>query len=948
MESSTALRATTFGGNMCAYASCERTSVRTAEAGWFVGRSAELRCLEECAEEVRGGRPRLVVIEGESGIGKTALLDRAMRRLGGFHVLRANCDVSEQDIPYETVAQLVHRLPDATGTGQPPLVRLLGPAQAGADLLRLLTTAQLRQPIALVVEDIHWADDESVRVLSFVLRRLFAERVLTVVTARGEGGLTWPAVAGGPEPTDWRRAVTSLSVCQELRLPGLNEPEIAELARRIGLAPLPGPSLRELHRYTNGHPALVRELFGELRFDDSGAFDSLPVPGPCRRAVDIMLAAVPRPSKALAEAIAVLDSRSRLGLAAQVAGVDDPIGALEPLLECGLVRWWPSEPATPVELRHPMQREAVYDAITPRRRRELHAAAAELVDVASSWRHRVAGTDGVDALLAAELEAAATDCLAEPNVERAVTYLLWAADLSDSRCSRERRLLSGVVHSLWSSNPGQVDGLRDAVDECVPSVLRSCALGLFALGRSDVATARKRLVEAIEGARADAELAWLAARATASLAAVHVVQGDGDLAVHYARQALAHSEADLVTVREAVRCLVRARCSTEGPRAALDGLDRVASSGIDIDPAVLIERSICRMLAGELASAVEDARAATRLARSDQAHFALALAEYLLGKWDDAVVNVDRVLGWASGRPELLVPARGVALLLAAGRGEWDTADTNIRFIEQAPGGSADYEHVVCRAIAAAGWAQARFDYPSMVDAFGLLREISATKGVTGRILSWQSWWRPLLVEGLIGTGRLAEAATELTLLSGLVAETRYLRVAQAWLSGWLAERRGEQRAASAIFENCLAVPAAEDDVPLHRARLEQAYGQLLHTMHGRDATTWLRRAHGRYAQMGAHAYTDRCAASLAKAGQPAESHLDLSRLTEREREVAHFAALGMTNHEAAARLFVSAKTVEFHLGNVYAKLGLTSRRQLRGHPVLLREPDTADRHGVA
>jgi DNA-binding CsgD family transcriptional regulator len=657
-----------------------------------------------------------------------------------------------------------------------------------------------------------------------------------------------------------------------------------------------------------------------------------------------MLAAVPASSQALAEAIAVLDSRCRLGLAAQVAGVHDPVGALERLLECGLVRWWPSEPASPVEMRHPLQREAVYDGITPRRRRELHAAAAELVDVASSWRHRVAATLGVDEPLAADLDAAARTCLAERDVDRAVTYLLWAADMSDNRAGRERRLLLAVVHNLWSTNPGRVDGLRGAVEECTPCALRSCALGLFALVRSDVVTAKARLKEAIAAAGRGDGPAWLEARAIASLAAAHVLQGDGRLAVWYARRAMDHSDADLVTIREAVRCTVRARCATDGPRAALDGLDLVASAGIATDPAVLIERSFCRMLVGELPSAVEDARAAIRLVESEQAYLALAMAEYLLGRWDDAVVNVGRVLGFATARPEVHLSGRAVALLLAAGRGEWDSASDNIRSIEQAPGNFSDYEHVVCRAIGTAGWAQARVDYPAMVDAFGLVREIIAAKGLTGRILSWQSWWRPLLVEGLIGTGRLAEAGVELVRLSAMVPETPYLRVAQAWLSGWLAERRGEQRAAAAIFENGLAQPVAENDVPLHRARLAQAYGQLLQDMNSGEASIWLRRARSHYSALGAHAYLDRCTASLAKSRRQPESRFDLGRLTEREREVAHFAAHGLTNHEAAARLFVSEKTVEFHLGNVYAKLGLTGRRQLRGHPALLGDDFTAAR----
>ncbi|HVV18307.1 MAG TPA: AAA family ATPase [Pseudonocardiaceae bacterium] len=917
----------------------------------FVGRSAQLRQIENRADEVRAGDARLVVIEGESGVGKTALLRRVLLRLADFRIWRAACDRSERHLPFEMLGQLVGRLAPAELRSCPaliaPIAAGLTPAQAGVQLLRLADRVRPAGPLAVVIDNVQFADHESVAAVGFLLRRLFGG-VLVLLTAHEAGVPDWPTDGLDTVGSNgWRRLVDAVEAGDEIHLAGLDPVELADLVERVRPDVPPETVVDQLRRYTDGRPRAARALLAQW----GGTPDSFLVPRSYQDSMAGWLASLPTASRDLVEALAVLDCRCPIGLAAQVGGVADPVGALEPLLAAGMVYWWPADPSGPVQLRDPLRRAAVYGLLGPRRRRSLHTAAAELVHLAASWRHRVAAAAGVDPVLAADLERAAGDSFATRDVDNAVDYLLWAADLSDARPDRERRLLTAVVHCLGAGGTqARVAGVVTSVRACTPSALRSCALGLLAIAESDAGTARRLLADAVAVARDSPGMAWLEARALAALAACHTRSGDARLGEYYARQALG-LDGDRSTVAEAIRCLIRCWLGTDGPHAALHRIGQLLDGAADA--ATLVERSVCRMLAGELRGAVDDALAAIRLVRSRpvqhdlaRAYLALATSEYLLGRWDDAVTSVARVLGSANDPARRLhLPARVIALLVAAGRGEWDLAGQHIRFVEQSPGSGLVTGELLSRSVAGAGFFQARFDYQAMVASFAVLREIIADTGVTGWILGWQSWWRPLLVEGLIGSGRLDEATVELANLSAVAEETRYLRVAHAWLSGWLTARRGEPRAARVALERGLSLAEDGHDVPLHRARLEQVYGQVLYSQHDeRNAAHWLRRAHGRYSTLGARAYADRCAALLGRCGARPKPFRDPDPrvLTGREREVASFVARGMTNNETARRLHVTEKTVEYHLGNVYAKLGLTSRRQLRDHPALRAEDGTA------
>jgi DNA-binding CsgD family transcriptional regulator len=215
---------------------------------------------------------------------------------------------------------------------------------------------------------------------------------------------------------------------------------------------------------------------------------------------------------------------------------------------------------------------------------------------------------------------------------------------------------------------------------------------------------------------------------------------------------------------------------------------------------------------------------------------------------------------------------------------------------------------------------------------YAALMPITELPWSTGWPLAFRSSLLPLLVEALIGTQRLDQAAEVLDELHGCAQVTPSLVIVTESLRGWLARERGDTTSARSVLEAAVALPDGENDVALHRGLLEQSFGDLLLTLHERRATIhWIRKAHDRFAALGALPFRDRCAARLADCGvRPPEQAADqILVLTSRERDVARLVARGATNQQAAGQLYVSVKTVEYHLRNIYTKLGISSRSQL-------------------
>jgi DNA-binding CsgD family transcriptional regulator len=636
----------------------------------------------------------------------------------------------------------------------------------------------------------------------------------------------------------------------------------------------------------------------------------------------------------------VVDAPVPLARLGGAAGVASPAAAIGPALRAGLADVAPGEPARPVVLRHALQRDAIYASLAPDRRRELHARAVTVADAARGWAHRVAALDRPDEGLAGELERLAGGEAAAGRLALAATHLRWAADISADRPGRERRLLTAAQHLMFAEEARGL-ALRPAVEAATPSPLRECVLGTMAFSAGQLREAERRFSQALAQAQADPGSRPLAAMIACRLSGTYGLLGEGEKVQALGRWALGTGCLDAAAASLTRTGIAVGASQAAGPRAALAELahldaDPARIGPVDVDG--LAYRGVFRLLAGDLDPAVTDLAASLKLVRRGatlvfgrRAYSFLALAQYLAGAWDDVLLTAEQGLSAAAINPgsydlPMLHLAAGC---VPAGRGQAEQAGRHAALAEEAAVGLDYGQERVYAAMARALVCQAAGDYLGMAGALGPWQDDAA---LDSRSRLYAVLWRPLLAEGLLGSGQTEEAAAVLGRLAAESGQARYLAPALAWLAGWLAELRGAPEQALAAYQ------AGEEDTastgsPVYTARLLLAHGRLLRrTGDRKDAAGRLRRAHTLFAGLRAAPFLARTDEELAACGlrQERAAARPVLALTDRETEVAHLAGQGMTNAEIAAELFITPKAVEYHLGNIYAKFGITGRHQLR------------------
>ena len=908
----------------------------------FVGRTAELASVAEVLARVAAGQPWLVAIEGDPGAGKTALARRCLTGAPGLRVLSARADQAETDLDFGIVDQLLR----AAG-GAVPAAALTGgtgsPASSfavGARLLEVVGEQQATGAVAIVVDDLQWADRRSVEALTFMLRRLSVDPVLAIAIYRGPSDRLDEAA---------QRMLVSIENRLRLPLGGLGPDEVASLAAALRAGSLDDEAVQRLYQSTGGHPLYLRTVLSEGFEFDSRAPGRLALPRSLAAAVGDHLRVLPPETRTILEMLSVLNLRIPLAQLGQAAQVDSASAAIEPAVASGLVGWWPEEPACPVEIRHLLVRDAVYAGITAPKRRMLHARAASIVSESASWEHRVAALDRPDEVLAAQLERLASEEAAGGRLALAATHLQWASDVSPARADRERRLLTAALHLMLAEEARGL-ALREAVEAAGPSPLRSCVLGTMAFSSGQLAEAERQFSQALAEARTDPDGQPLAAMIANRLAGTYTLLGDGEKVQAHARWALGTGCLDAAAASQTRTLVAIGASQAAGPRQALAELghldaDPARVGAVDVDG--LSFRGWFRLLAGDPGPAVTDLAASLKLARRGatltlglRAYFYLALAQYLAGAWDDVLLTAEQGFSAAaihSRRYEL--PLLHLAAgCVPAGRGAAEEAERHAGLAEEAAA-SLDYgQERLYAAMARALVCQASADYLGMADALGYWQDAV----LDGRTRLYAVLWRPLLAEGLIGSGQLEQAAAVLRQLRADSGQAGYLQPALAWLEGWLAEQRGDPEQARRIYargEDTASTPS-----PVYTARLLLDYGRLLRrTGNRKEAVERLRRANDLYTALRAAPFITRTEEELAAChlpGSPAKKRSVLA-LTSRETEVAHLVGKGLSNPEVAAELFVSRKAVEYHLGNIYAKCGLQGRQQLRRFVEQWRQPAT-------
>jgi DNA-binding CsgD family transcriptional regulator/tetratricopeptide (TPR) repeat protein len=917
--------------------------VLTAGSPRFVGRRAELEAVSRSLDFARAGSSRIVVVEGEPGIGKTALLRHSLDGASGFVVLAASGDESETNLDFGVASQLISRSRTEQGgssngsrasngshTDAPPA----SPFVVGAELLTTLGELQDDGPVAIVIDDAQWIDASSAGALLFALRRLFADRVCALIATR--------PLRPSEGQSSWARLLNDAERVQRLVLSGLDTRDVVHLADAEGHPALTLAAAARLRDHTHGHPLYLKTLLRELP-DDVVAADhgALPAPHSFSATVLARLTAIGTRAQDLVAAAAVAGPRCTLSLAGEAAGVVDPVGALDEALAAELLALAPGRVPTEIAFVHPLVRAAVYDDLSLTRRRELHLAWAGLTSGAAALAHRIAASPGADDELAGELVATGRHEVAHGALSAGIDHLLLASRVAAGRAAREQALLEAIDYLGIAGDVPRAQRLREAVAACQDSPRRSFALATLNASAGHLPEAIDALVAVTQ--RPDFALhPELFGPVTSSLAIICAYAGRGAEAVQWAGRALSEPGADVTVEVTATQARALGLSISGRAAEAVAVLDSVSPSRIAPEPfeaEMLATRGSLKLWRDDLRGAVDDLSAVIGWARAGSAprslpnaYGALAEAEYRLGRWEEAQAHADVAVSLARDSDQVweLPFVHAVAAFLHAGRGDAALADEHVAAARHAAALAPLPLSVYYAAIARTAAAAAGADWTAVLDELESLSE-HVPKGVAALVAARIG---PLRCEALVESERIDEAGA---LLTGLEAElassaSDVTAVDLARLRGMLEQARGSHADARRAFEAGHAVAPGAGST-LAQAKLELAYGHFLRRSGRRTpALARLQVARGLFERLRARPLIARCDIELAACGaRLASPHaaIDDYGLTEREQTVAGLVAAGKSNREVGEELYLSTKAIEYHLGNIFTKVGVRSRHQL-------------------
>lgn len=878
--------------------------------GAFVGRRSELDALKAGAAAAAGGAPTLVVVQAVAGFGKTALLGTFAETLTGWQLLRAAGDEAEARLPFGLL--------DRLNAGREPHA---DPFAAGAALLQLLGDRQEAGPAAVLVDDAHWADRESLVALAFALRRLHVDRVLTVFALRPEDAGRWP-------PGLLRLAHDSGS---RIELTGLTGTDVGDLACVLGHERPTRRVAERLVEHTGGSPLHLSALLAEA---PPGSLRRARDPLPSARSLAVhvraTLDACPAGGRRLLEAAAVLGRPAPLVRAAAVACVDEPLAALEDALATGLAEASRDDDGWTVGFRHAVLGIAARDTLGPASLAALHARAAEVVGGPEALAHRAAAATGPDPALVADLCTQAKTDLDQGRAAQAADRLLAATGLIPPGATRDELLLDAVDLLVVAGDAAEAAAFVDRLEALPDTPKRQLILAQLAwLG------GRLGQAEALARSAWERGHGRTRAAAAAMLAQLHQLTLRAADAVAWAERALAEAALP-ATVAPIMRGTHAANLALLG--RPQDGLRSLADLGDDAPPLDLIPaRGIIRLMLDDLPGAYADlGLCAPRPGWEPRPYRLVGLGwlvevEHRLGRWDDALLHAAQAESFVVDTDQTwqLAFARSLAVPTLAARGLWNEAGGHVAAALRDAERQGDAASRAFTAQAAVHLAASRGDAEAVLAAVPPLRD--GTHG-TEHEPGLFTWVGPYC-SALVTLGRLDEAQAELD-RAGTLAHQRGRRsalAAVALVRGELAAVRRAPTEARAAFEEAVEVGEGAVGV-LDQARAHAAYGRFLRRAGSRRAAiAQLSTARTTFAELRARPFLDRCDAELAACGVPVAAPQSgvTDPLTPQERAVTRLVCAGRTNREVAAELVLSVKTVGYHLGNAYAKLGVSSRTQL-------------------
>ncbi len=886
------------------------------ESVGFVGREAELRALREVAAISASGRPRTVLIEGSPGIGKTTLVARLLEVVEA-RVVRCAGEEGERDLPFGVADQLLRSLTGAA-------VGSLGASDyvaVGGDIRDALAASESRLTL-VVVDDVQWVDRDSMRTLLFAIRRLVVEPVLTLFCVRSADTSMLPSGL--------------VSLADRMTLAPLSADELGEMADRLRIE-LPASAAQRLHLHTHGIPLHARALLEELPASTWVEADRrLPAPRSFSALIQARLKRCSSETRDLVEACAVVGDEWGLSELATVAGIEEPVPALDEAVTEGLlvVDW--DRSGHPVSAAHALVRAAIEQALGPAQRVRLHlAAAATSPDPVAVMRHRAAASPGADETLAEEIDALARGEQEQGAWVRAASLWRSAATVSADLQKADERRLHAIDAYMAGTDLVAARAMAATLDPAPVDPLRGAVLGRLALWGPAPRDAES-LLEAAWAACDASDDSGLAADIALRISVYWISRMRTPRARDWAERAL--EVAPERTPPEDWARMLLAKVRSGPARAAAPG-DATLPQREGEFSALATIRGWRRLRDDDLTGARAELAAALRAPASPDTRpstlTGLIRALFLAGAWDQAAVETERLLAIIAGWVQPMYPPMypftwWMLVAVPAARGDWDQAD---RLVGLATDTANDTERcVVGLGLTRAVVAHTRGDHARVVESLEPLRALSGREDVDEPPQEWQD----LHADALVDLGRLSDAETFLHRYEPL-AVRQGRRSASARLArvlGRLLATRGDYAAAEAAFRAALERLDGLA-MPYESALVELAYGECLRrARRRRQAAARLRSALATFESLGARPARDRCRRELAACGVGgAASRAGTGgRLTPQEAAIAERVAAGLRNREIAEELMVSTRTVEFHLTNTYAKLGLTSRAQLAAH----------------
>jgi DNA-binding CsgD family transcriptional regulator len=900
------------------------------------GRHSEREALDRLLAGVSAGGSQVLVVRGESGVGKTALLGYLLGRASGCRIARAAGVESEEELAFAGLHQLcapfldrLERLPgpqrDALGTafglstGEPPDRFLVGLA-----VLSLLADVAEEGPLLCLVDDAQWLDRVSAQTLAFVARRLLAESVAVVFAVR--------------EPTDHHE----LSGLDELVLDGLNNRDAHALLDSVISGPVDERVRERVVAETRGNPLALLELprgltAAELAFG-FGTPDAMPLASRIEEGFLRRLEPLPVQTRRLLLAAAVepIGDATLLWRAAEHLGIDGDAAA--PAGESGLL-----EIGAQVRFRHPLVRSAAYRAASPTDRQEVHRALAEVTDPdldpdRRAW-HRAHAATGPDETVADELEHSAGRAQERGGLAAAAALLEESARLTLDPSHRARRALAAAQAKQHAGEP-----------EAALALLAMAQAGPFdELQRARVDLLRAKIAFAVRRGNDSPPLLLGAARQLEPLdigLARETYLDAFSAALIVGRLSLG---ADLMEVATAARNAPAASTPERPADLLLDGLTTLITEG-RAAATPLLQRALKAFrgadisteeelrwlwLAGRVSQDLWDDETwevlcaqHVRITRQAGALTVLPIAlrsrifvHAFWGQLDEGATLCAEALTVSEASGTRLAAYGGVAL--AAYRGGEAEAS---RLIE------ATVEDVASRG-EGMGLGISHFAAALLYNGLGRYADAlhAAEAACEYDDLGVLAWALTELVEAAARSGKHETAGAALQRLS---MSTR--AAGTDWALGIEARSRAlvsDDELAEKLYREAID-RLGRTRVRVELARAHLLYGEWLRRENRRmDAREQLRSAHELFTAMGVEGFAERARRELLATGETVRKRTPETRddLTAQEAQIARLAGDGRTNPEIGAELFISPRTVEWHLRKVFAKLDISSRKQLRG-----------------